>query len=79
LRNKLIIEKDKQLIDLLKFKHKSITETIEQLNDDKLNLETKLINNLICPTCYSILKSEKYEDYIHYDCTNCWFETNTYE
>jgi len=79
LRNKLIIEKDKQLIDLLKFKHKSITEAIEQLNDEKLHLETELIKNLICPICYSMLYEEKHEDYIRYDCMNCWYDTNTYK
>ena len=75
MRNKLIIEKDKQLIDSLKFKHNSLKETIEQLNDEKLNLETELIDNLICPICYSILNEEKHEDYINYDCVNCRFDT----
>jgi len=77
MRNKLIIEKDKIYTDSLKFKHKSIVEAIEQLNDEKLNLKSKLIKNLICPICYSILGEEKHEGYIHYDCTNCWYETNT--
>ena len=77
MRNKLIIEKDKQLIDSLKFKHKSISENIEQLNDEKLHLETKLIKNLICPKCYSILNKEERKDCDcnYYDCTNCWYDT----
>jgi len=75
MRNKLIIEKDKQLIDLLKFKHNSLTQNIDLLNDEKLNLETKLIENLICPECYSLLKVEKRKEYIYYNCTNCWYDT----
>ena len=75
MRNKLIIEKYKQLIDSLKYKHKCIVETIEQLNDDKLNLETELINNLICPICYSILKLKKRKEYIYCNCVNCLYDT----
>jgi len=75
LRNKLIIEKDKQLIDSLKFKHNSLTETIDLLNDEKLHLETELIKNLICPICYSTLDQEKRKEYIYYTCKNCWYDT----
>lgn len=75
MRNKLIIEKDKQLIDSLKFKHKCIIENIEQLIEEKQHLEIKLIKNLICPFCYSLLKEEKHEDYNYYDCTSCWYDT----
>ena len=75
MRNKLIIEKEKDFINYLKYKHNSMTEIIKQLNDEKLDLETKLVENLICPECYSLLKEEKHKDYINYDCTNCWYDT----
>jgi len=76
MRNKLIIEKDKQLIDSLKFKHSYIKDKIEQLHNEKFYIEQKLIENLICPECYSVLNVEKHDEYNYYDCTICWYETH---
>lgn len=71
MRNKLIIEKDKQLIDSLKFKHSSLICNIKQLHKEKLKTEIELIKNLICPFCYSILFPKEYSECGNYECKSC--------
>jgi len=72
MRNKLIVaDKEKDFIDYLKDKHISLTLNIGKLNDEKSDIESKLIENLICPECYSMLIQSKYLDYGYYECTVC--------
>jgi len=68
MRNKLIIEKDKQLIDSLKFKHSFIKDNIEKLLLEKSDIENKLIENLICPKCYSQINEIRY---VYHECEVC--------
>jgi len=75
MRNKLIIEKDKIYTDSLKFNHNSLTEKMDHLIKEINELEIKLVENLTCPECYSLLKEEKHEKYNYYSCTKCWYDT----
>jgi len=72
---KLIIEKEKTYTDWLKHEHNSLTYNIQQLTNEKCDIENKLINNLICPKCYFPLTQNKFTTYgeTYYECTSCDF------